>query len=146
MSKEFIFASWTDIKDACNEVVKQRPKELDNIKYVYGIPKGGLPIAVYLCNKLGVELLLDEEQVKNLISNDKTRNQILIVDDICDSGETLRKLIGEYIDSVSYTVFYRQKRAQFGPTFTSYVLDTDAWIVFPWEDDEQIKIDKFYEE
>ena len=53
---------------------------------IYGIPRGGLCLAVALSHKLNIELLKEP------------RNNILIVDDIYDSGETLHRY-KDFLDS-----------------------------------------------
>ena len=60
-------------------------------KNIYGLQRGGLIPAVMLSHQLGIPM------AKGDIGPDT-----LIVDDICDSGETLDKLIKKYQTLYSY--------------------------------------------
>ncbi len=53
----------------------------------------------------------------------------LIVDDICDSGKTLRK----YKENDTFTIFYK-KESQITPKYYSKIINQETWIVFPWEE------------
>jgi hypoxanthine phosphoribosyltransferase len=101
-----------------------KQKNLD-IKCVYGVPKGGLVLAVTLANKLNVPLEVDIEEL-NCYYNE----QILVVDDISDSGETL-KLIPD-IDKYNTVTLFIKEQTTFIPDFYCNK-DKNNWIVFPWE-------------
>ena len=96
-----------------------------NIKTIYAIPRGGYPIGVHLSHHLNIPLVSNIEGIK--------REELLIVDDIADTGVTLEKLTGMCIATA--TLFYK-KRSTVKPTF--YVVNTDKWIVFPWERVDEI--------
>lgn len=102
----------------------KRDEILKNIKTIYGIPRGGLPIAVHLSHTLGL----------NFVTNpfDDHYENTLIVDDIADTGITLRKCGNLYTTA---TLFYKP-RSKVKPDF--YVEETTKWIVFPWEDINEI--------
>jgi len=51
---------------------------------IYGIPRGGLPVAIALSNRMGLPLTDDPNQEK-----------VLIVDDLVDSGATMLKYRGD---------------------------------------------------
>ncbi len=128
--KEFI--SYEGYGLLMNQLVKKikSSKEYESIKYVYGIIRGGLPIAVHLSHYLGVPLF---EQ--NLFSLETiftiNPSNILIVDDICDTGRTLEK----YKDFKTATLFYKE-RASVMPDF--YVEVVEKWQIFPWERRDEI--------
>ena len=52
---------------------------------IYGLPRGGLPIAVSLSHKLKLPLLMNYADRKLV-----TDKKILVVDDIADTGNTLK--------------------------------------------------------
>jgi len=54
----------------------------------------------------------------------------LIVDDICDSGETL-KYITSFVKAPVFTLFYKVTQGVFTPTY--YLHKTTKWVQFPWE-------------
>lgn len=101
-------------------------------KYIYGIPKGGLPIAIHLAHNLNAELFMDLHEFKSHHYTLRT-DDFLVVDDICDTGKTLkqyRKAYGGRFDTLA--MFYKPTRSpDVKPVY--YVRETDKWIVFPWE-------------
>ena len=99
------------------ELTKSIPK--GKYKGVYGVPRGGLIPAVYLSHYLNIPL----------ISTLDIGQEILVVDDIVDTGDSLRKL-SDIFDVAS--LFWRRS-ASFEPTY--WVYDAmDKWIVFPYEE------------
>lgn len=93
---------------------------------VYGIPRGGLCIAVTLSHYLNIPLL------------DLPQDNCLIVDDIYDSGKTLEKY--KNYKNASYFVLISKK----DPTwFDSFLITkTEDWIIFPWENPSNAETDK----
>jgi len=83
---------------------------------VYGLPRGGLPLAVWISHRAGIPLLLAP-----------CRNA-LVVDDIADTGATLLKYKGAHFIA---TMFYHRQSAVV-PDFWMYEKQED-WVVFPWE-------------
>lgn len=83
---------------------------------VYAIPRGGVPIAFLLAERLGLEVV------------DKIEPNSLVVDDLIDSGTTLKKYSG-YDIAVLYAKPYSPR------TVTRYREAVyDGWIEFPYED------------
>jgi hypoxanthine phosphoribosyltransferase len=98
------------------------------IQYIYGFPRGGLPIAVHLSHHLNIPLY--PHKIINYPLND---NCILYVDDIADTGATLN--IFQY--DFTATLFIKN-RSKTMPMFYVEKVPDDLWIVFPWErEDEQ---------
>lgn len=84
---------------------------------IYGIPRGGLVLAVMISHLLDIPLL--QAPCKDCI----------VVDDIADTGITLQhyKEKGYFIT----TMFYH-KQSKVVPDFWKYE-KKDCWIAFPWE-------------
>lgn len=100
-----------------------------NINAVYGLPRGGLVLAVMLSHRLNIPLLLAPTK------------GCLIVDDICDSGESLlhyrKNSSGENEDN-NYTIitmFYKENSLGIIPDHWMR-RKHDDWIVFPWEKED----------
>jgi hypoxanthine phosphoribosyltransferase len=98
-------------------------------KNIFGLQRGGLIPAVILSHELGIPM------AKGDIGPDT-----LIVDDICDSGETLDKLIKKYQTLYSFpfnlktaVLHYKPQTSCFEPTFYSELYLSDYWLVYPWE-------------
>ena len=97
--------------------------ELDNLKFsgVYGLPRGGLVIAVMLSHKLNIPLLMSPCE------------SCLIVDDIADTGISLQHYdIDKYEKQYYIATIYYHRQSKVVPDFYIYE-KTDNWIKFPWE-------------
>ena len=102
-----------------------------HIKNIYGIPRGGLVIAVKVSHLLDIPVVLNRDDISGAT---------LIVDDIIDEGATIKRLlalIGEHHQVAS--IFYN-KSAKHAPHF--FVREKKNWVVFPWETNETSKYDQ----
>jgi hypoxanthine phosphoribosyltransferase len=92
-------------------------------KYIYGIPRGGLMLAVYLSHELEIELITDLIEV--IFEDNK---EVLIVDDLTDTGKTLK----EYYQ-YECAVLYKKPRSTIKPKFFVEEIADETWVVFPYE-------------
>lgn len=110
-----VFVYWDDIAvlvdDLCHTIVTSGIQ----IKSITGIERGGLIPAVMISHKLNIPYVT------------KINKDTLVVDDICDSGETLKNTVAGYTATLHY-----KKTALFTPDFYSKEVG-DEWIVYPWE-------------
>ena len=118
---------WGTIDSLIHNIAVKIHTDSPNIQYIYGIPRGGLIPAVLLSHKLGIPL------VQNL------KNYSLIVDDISDSGNTLREVVERAynpINNYKYihtaTLFQRENTI-LEPDYTGELIKYNDWLVFPWE-------------
>ena len=93
---------------------------------LYGIPRGGSVVAVYLSHYTGIPLT-------QVLSPDKN---VLIVDDICDTGDTIGSLAEDFCTAV---IYYNKKCTAVVPDF--WVFEAVNFIKFPWETEESAKVD-----
>lgn len=94
----------------------------NNYRAIYGIPRGGVPIAVMLSYALNIPLYDNDYPL------DET---VLIVDDLVDSGKTLAEYSG-----LDTAVLYAKPTSHVdGVTYYSRVLD--GWVEFPYEETER---------
>jgi hypoxanthine phosphoribosyltransferase len=56
----------------------------------------------------------------------------LVVDDICDSGETLTNYAGVY----TAVLYYKPHTSTFKPNIYARVHSGDEWIIYPWESEK----------
>ena len=84
---------------------------------IYGVPRGGLCLAVALSHKLKINLI--SEPIKNS----------LIVDDVYETGITLNTL--KDIEGAMFFVLFSKTK----PTWWNsvFIAKKSEWIVFPWE-------------
>ena len=118
------YYSWKDF----DKNVEYIAKECRFIEFsgIYGIPRGGLCLAVALSHKLKIKLI--SEPIKNS----------LIVDDIYETGITLNPL--KDIEGAMFFVLF----SKINPTWwnTVHVTKKSQWIVFPWENTLNSKSDR----
>ena len=66
---------------------------------------------------------------------DVTGKAVLVVDDVADTGKSLRlvktHVLEQEASEVKTATLYYKRRSIFKPDF--YAKETDCWIVFPWE-------------
>lgn len=108
-----------------------------DIKYITGPPRGGLIPAVMLSHTTGIPYKNIDEIVSSSLSN--FNEQILVVDDIYDSGHTLT-----YYKNLGFTVISLFKRisTDHNPDFYVYPLQENLYIIFPWENrNSELKAD-----
>jgi hypoxanthine phosphoribosyltransferase len=131
-----IFYTWEEIENAVNYITNQIKEEGYQIDVIYGIPRGGLIVAVLLSHKLDKPLILDP-----LTAKDK---RILITDDISDTGETFLKLFDKLdpremaYRPITATIHFKPG-SRFVPDI--YVEETTDWIVYKWETEATSKAD-----
>ena len=104
----------------------------DNITFdgVYGIPRGGVILAVALSHKLKIPYINNIEKVTP---------DTLIVDDISDTGNTLKTFKEKNPDN-KIAAMYSTPNTIVKPDYYIYVKFDKDWLLFPWEDyNEEIK-------
>jgi hypoxanthine phosphoribosyltransferase len=108
---------------------------IPKIKYVYGIPKGGMSIAQYIAYHLKLELKT------NLNDLEIVDHFLLIVDDVIETGLTLDYFTRKF-PWCSTAVLHRKpedKRApeadneEMEPTYYLHDMDGHIWIRYPYE-------------
>ena len=110
-----VFVYWDDISVLVDELCNTITSSGVQIISITGIERGGLIPAVMISHKLNIPYV------------NKINKDTLVVDDICDSGETLKNTVAGYTATLHY-----KKTASFTPDFYSKEVG-EEWIVYPWE-------------
>ena len=118
------YFSW-DQFDKSVELIANKCKFLE-FSGIYGIPRGGLCLAVALSHKLNLNLI--SEPIKNS----------LIVDDIYETGTTLNTF--KNIDGAKFFVLFSKVKPIWWNTV--FITNKKEWIVFPWENTLNFKSDR----
>ena len=118
------YLSWCEF-DKSVEYIANKCKFLE-FSGIYGIPRGGLCLAVALSHKLKINLI--SEPIKNS----------LIVDDIFETGITLKAF--KHIEGATFFVLI----SKVSPTWWNSVQisEKNEWIVFPWENPLNLQSDR----
>jgi hypoxanthine phosphoribosyltransferase len=114
-----LFVSWSMFEEASGalfEAIKDLQKKT-KFNGIYGVPKGGIVLAVKLSYLTGLQLVTDPEKISD---------DVLVVDDCTKTGKTLSKYEGN-----SRVVMFHNPDACFKPDF--YFMKTRKQINFCWE-------------
>ena len=119
-----IHFTWEDFDESV-EHIANKCKFLE-LSGIYGVPRGGLCLAVALSHKLKI----------NLISEPKKNS--LIVDDVYETGITLNTF--KDIEEATFFVLF----SKIEPTWWNsvFVSEKSEWIYFPWENNLNLQIDR----
>ena len=145
--------SWDEMRSECEKLGDEIIKSGYHADIIIAVARGGLVPAMNLSDILGVKDLASirvehwgktaekdtEAIIKYGINADLSGRNVLIVDDVSDTGESL-KAACEYIKKlnpkeVKVAVIHYVTTSKFKPDFYAEVVDrTDEfiWIVYPW--------------
>ena len=118
------YFSWREFDNSVEQIAN-KCRFLD-FSGIYGVPRGGLCLAVALSHKLNINLI--SEPIKNS----------LIVDDVYETGITLNSF--KDIEGAMFFVLFSKIK----PTWwhTLYISKKEEWIVFPWENTLNLQSDR----
>ena len=117
------YFSWNEFDKSVEQIAnKCRFRDFSGI---YGVPRGGLCLAVALSHRLKIDLI--SEPKKNS----------LIVDDVYETGITLNSF--KDIEGAKFFVFFSKIKPIWWNTV--FISKKSEWIVFPWENSLNIKSD-----
>ena len=130
------YVNWQEIDKQISNLASQISSNTGvEVDYVVGIPRGGLILAVMLSHRLGIKHMtvdhLEKLEGDIMMPNfDINKRKILIVDDISDSGQTLKsyKMQGHTTATLDVRNTTITK-----PDFYCNWLENADWIVYPWE-------------
>lgn len=125
---------FTDAEKLARQIAPSKPKSL------IVVTRGGMFLGGMLSEYLDIPLV-ETVSIKSYADREKQLLKVLkfadydlpdplIVDDIADTGETLKHLTEIYKAKVA-VLFYRSKKAIIKPDF--YLHEVDKWVKFPWE-------------
>jgi hypoxanthine phosphoribosyltransferase len=136
MGVEKIYISWEEVNrllDIINEQVESL-EDFDKPWYVSGIPRGGTVLAVLYSHRFDIPYL----------NNPQSRDHnLLILDDIADSGKTLQEWRDRMNSPIFATLHYKEISSAV-PDFYGAKLKKDCgWIVYPWEREDSKTIQDY---
>ena len=118
------YFTWSEF-DKSVEHIASKCKFLE-FSGIYGVPRGGLCLAVALSHKLKINLI--SKPIKNS----------LIVDDVYETGITLKNF--KNIEGAMFFVLFSKMQ----PTWWNsvFISKKSDWIVFPWENSLNLQNDR----
>lgn len=156
MNEEKIYYSWEKVNEMCKQIVfKLAAKNFKPDLIITPLRGGAIPAVqiAYLLETRNIITVNAERteddsanakfkdvELSNLPSKDQIENRnILIVDEILDTGETLFKLV-EYLKvqnptQIVISVLSNSAHSEKSIEADIAIEQTDKWVVFPWEVD-----------
>jgi len=129
---------WDRFEEGVSIILKGA-QHLETPDFIYSIPKGGLVLGVRLCHRIREKAKL----VTNLEdfaeeSEDLSGKFLWIVDDISDTGKTLKNSLSKAIkrfkrENVKIITLYKKTGTAAVPDICAFEVPDSRWIVFPWE-------------
>ena len=125
LKKEVNF-TWKQFDQGCHNLAKQILNQEKRFYGIYGIPRGGLVVAVRLSHLLKLPI-----HMHNPIFSKASHEHTLICDDISDTGNTLKpyKEVGYKIATLHY-----RKSSKTEPNFFYSYITHNKWMNYPWEE------------
>lgn len=108
--------TWEDVDCYVSQLITEIKADKKQYSGIYGIPRGGVILAVMLSYRLSLPLLAAPAP------------GCLVVDEICATGQILKNYVGRYDTAVMHC-FYKVLDL---PTYYGGVVK-DEWTVYPWE-------------
>ncbi len=153
-SKEYVSPSWNDIYEMCLDLSDKIRRSGFKPEVIVGIARGGWIPARILSDLLGnpytanikIEFYVSIKETSETpvitqpLSTSVDRKRTLVVDDVADTGKSLRiarlHVLKQGAREVKTSTLYYKPWSVIKPDY--YVEETSAWIIFPWEVKETI--------
>jgi len=150
---KFLNLSWSEIERACLEISQTIQKS--GIKYdaIVSIGRGGMIPSrllsdylnipqVYMFNiKLYKGINLKNKSVtKEFFNTNLQKRNVLLVDDIIDSGETIEETYADFskkdCSNLKVATIVCKQHVTRRPSYYGILCEKEEWVVFPWEKSE----------
>jgi hypoxanthine phosphoribosyltransferase len=151
------FLDWYEVDSMCQEVKRQMEMKGYNPQSIIALIRGGLvpsrifadlceirndiiPLNVYSYNGIG---LREENPVIKDFEIDVKDKAVLVVDDIWDTGNTMKSVLKKINSNniVTATLLWKEG-SENKPDYYARTVNHNEWIVFPWEIKEFRKEEK----
>ncbi len=170
---EKLYVSWNDVDRMVDDMINQMFADNWKPEYIVGVTRGGLTPAIMISHRTGIKMFTLDVRLRDggpgiptLESNtwmaqdafgtpysDSSDNKknILIVDDINDTGETIHWIQKDWESNcspkdpewkniwnqnVKFAMLYENEASKFSSDYyckTVNKFEKDVWIVYPWE-------------
>jgi len=151
----YIHATWEDVERLCEEVADQIRRSGFRPQVIVAVSRGGLPPARIISDILGVEDVAsitvryyksvgetrEEPEIICPLNADVVGKKVLIVDDVADTGHSLRvareHTLAKGASEVRIATLHYKPWSILRPDY--YAEETDAWIIYAWEKWETVR-------
>jgi hypoxanthine phosphoribosyltransferase len=152
---EFIIPTWNEIDELLFGLTDKVQQDCYEPDAIVGVSRGGWPPARVMSDLLeipevanvkaefycGISETKGEPLITQPVSMPVKDKKLLVVDDVVDSGKSLR-LVRTHLKEkdaadVKIAVIYYKPWSVISPDY--YEIETEAWIIFPWEKNETVR-------
>jgi xanthine phosphoribosyltransferase len=123
---------WSDILTGVKKISKWIQEQVGNDVTIYGIPRGGMIPAITLVHELEARGCKARFVAAFDHLEDSDKHKLVIIDEICDSGDTFR-IIKQLFPKAKTATVYHRVGASFMTDFHAFTVNDDDWLNFPWE-------------
>lgn len=130
--------SWKRFRADINQLAKKITQ--GEFTKIVCITKGGLIPTYFLSKKIGIKNIQtvsassyegkEKKEVTLHGAYKKDNSKVLIIDDIADTGDTIKTIL-ELYPNAHIAVLYKKKGCKVDPTY--FVKEINEWVIFPWE-------------
>jgi len=153
---KYLRLTWEDIERQCMTIAREIKRREVPFDIIVGIARGGWVPARLLSDMLDNDELhtmrvkfytgIGEVAAKPVILHptqiDVTGKKVLLVDDIADTGKSLsiakKHLEERGAGDIFVVTLIKKPHSEINPDL--YVAETDAWVIFPWEVRETLRL------
>lgn len=144
--KSGLHVSWLHFGGFINTLVKQARQA--GVTKVVGVARGGVIAAYAIAQRLNVPVEIIHYSSKVGNGNGKNHKNLLpahlysenqkqlVVDDLTDSGHTLKELKDKLPEGVLFATLLHKETSIFKPDFYGMEIKSDIcdlWVYFPWD-------------
>jgi len=151
---QLLHVSWDDVQSLAEEIARQIQESGYMPDVIVAVSRGGFDPARILCDQLGIKRLasLQIEYYRDInesssnpeivfpLNTEVPDKSILIVDDVSDTGDSLRVARDHVLErgasEVRVATLHVKPWTKFRPDFSASVVE--SWIIYPWEIVESI--------
>jgi len=151
---KLLHLSWDDVQRLSERIAERMMEDGYKLDIIIAVSRGGFAPARILCDQLGIRRLASMQieyytgvsernhipKVVYPINSDVPGLRTLVVDDVSDTGTSLRAarehVAGRGASEVRVATIHIKPWTTFRPDY--YAAEVDAWIVYPWEPVESI--------
>ena len=146
MDKQYI--TWEEIKNLSDELATKIQSHCQDIETatLIAVSRGGLVPAQLIAYKLNIRdvrvmklISYNENNIREEIKDISTDrlfdgNNVYIIDDLADSGETIKYIRKNFPNSNICTLLKKECCQETPNISTTKVIASKTWLVFPWDE------------
>ncbi|MCD6570756.1 MAG: phosphoribosyltransferase [Deltaproteobacteria bacterium] len=148
--------SWEDVEALVWDIFMSLVSAPYDPDVIIGVARGGLApariLVDYLQKKYICTIQMGHWDNKKMLTErpvliyplpdiDLKDKRVLVVDDICDEGDTMvevEKYLADKVGDIKIAVLVRKSDSQFIPNYCPKVMDEWRWVFFPWSKHEDL--------